>query len=84
MQRALCGFVVVASIGIAATIESEFWYIDKVGAGVARGLIAGVILGSTVWPYNSSLAPAHIHSRLLMWSAVCNYVPAQCSRFGLA
>jgi hypothetical protein len=45
MGKALCALA-VTSIGIVATIESDFWPIDKVrGAEVIRGMIDGVILG---------------------------------------
>jgi len=70
MQRALSAVAAVAGVGVAATAQSEFFAFEEVGSQAARCVIAGVILGSNIWPYNPGLVPAHIHSRLLIWSSV--------------
>jgi hypothetical protein len=60
----------ITSIGVVAMIESDFWPIDKAGgAKAARSLIDGMILGSNVWHYNPSLAPAYTNSTLTMLSS---------------
>ena len=70
MGKALSVLATVATIGAAAAIESDFWPIDKVGsAETARSLIEGMILGSNVWHYNPSLAPAYTNSTLTMLSS---------------
>ena len=60
----------ITGIGVVAMIESDFWPIDKVrGAEAARSLVDGMILGSNVWHYNPSLAPAYTNSTLIMLSS---------------
>jgi hypothetical protein len=67
MGKALSALATITSIGVVAMIESDFGPIDKVGVTeAARSLIDGMILGSNVWPYNPSLAPAYTNSRLIM------------------
>jgi hypothetical protein len=70
MGKALSALATVASIGVVAMIENDCWPINKVGsAEAARGLIDGMILGSNVWHYNPSLAPAYTNSTLIMLSS---------------
>ena len=70
MGKALSALATVTTIGAAAAIDSYFWPIDKVGsAESARSLIDGMILGSNVWHYNPSLAPAYTNSTLIMLSS---------------
>jgi hypothetical protein len=60
----------ITGIGVVAMIESDFWPVDKVGGvEAARSLIGGMILGSNVWHYNPSLAPAYTNSTLIMLSS---------------
>jgi len=70
MGKALSALATVTSIGVVAMIESDFWPIDRVGGEeAARSLIDGMILGSNVWHYNPSLAPAYTNSTLIMLSS---------------
>jgi hypothetical protein len=55
----------VATAIFATTTETDLQPDAKVIASeVARSLITGIILGSNVGPYQSTLVPAHIESRV--------------------
>jgi hypothetical protein len=57
----LCG-------GLAVPIAVDPQSSGTVAAGVARGAIDGVILGSNAWPS----VPVDVQARLVLWSPECN------------
>jgi hypothetical protein len=70
MGKTLSALATITSVGVIAIIESDFGPIDKIeSAEAARSLIEGMILGSNVWHYNPSLAPAYTNSTLIMLSS---------------
>jgi hypothetical protein len=54
-----------------------------VAVDMARGIIAGVILGSNVWPYQPSLVPADVQARVLLRPTECTWSD-QCGGYGYA
>ena len=52
-------------------------------ANVGRSLIAGVILGSQVWPYGLSALSPESQTSLLLGAPDCS-LPGQCDTYGLA
>jgi hypothetical protein len=67
MRKVLTILASVAAICLAATIATSPVPSSTVAAGLARGVIGGVILGSNVWPST----PADVQARLLLWSPDC-------------
>ncbi len=66
MRRQLIVLFIVASVGLAMAVASNPEPGSKVAAGLARGAISGVILGSNNWP----TVAADVQSRLLLQQAV--------------
>ena len=85
MAKAMNVLAVVAtamSVGLVATIVATGpGPSARLAAEVGRGVVAGVILGSGVWP--SNLIPGDIQSQLLLWSLDCER-QGQCRNYGLA
>jgi hypothetical protein len=70
------------SVGLVATVAATGpGPSGRLAAEVGRAMVAGVILGSGVWP--SNLVPAEIQSQLLLWSLDCER-QGQCGHYGLA
>jgi hypothetical protein len=75
---AAAGGIAVAAPLAATTIQPS----DEGIAALAHSLVAGVILGSGVWPY--SLSPVSSEqARQLLDSPDCGW-PGQCDPYGLA
>jgi hypothetical protein len=68
LRKPLTVLVTAAGIGLAATIAVDPQSSGTVAAGVARGAIDGVILGSNAWPS----VPINVQARLVLWSPDCN------------
>ena len=70
MGKALSALATITSVCAVAMSESDFGPIDKVGSAEAvRSLIDGMILGSNIWHFDPSLAPAYANSTLIMLSS---------------
>jgi hypothetical protein len=74
MKPILIAAALVACIVVATTraTDGSRHDIKIIASEVARGLIAGIILGANVGPYLSGLIPAHIESRV----TASGYAPA--------
>jgi hypothetical protein len=84
MQKTFIVLAAMAGIGLAATVATTDIRPDgKMVADLGRGLAAGVILGSGVWPYGLSPIPPDLQSRLLLSAPDCDD-GAQCGMYGLA
>jgi hypothetical protein len=68
LRKPLTVLVAAAAIGLAATIAVDPQSSGTVAAGVVRGVIDGVILGSNAWPS----VPVDVQARLLLWSPDCS------------
>jgi hypothetical protein len=68
LRKPLTVLATAAAIGLAATIAVGPQSSGTVAAGVARGVIDGVILGSNAWPS----VPVNVQARLVLWSPDCN------------
>ena len=68
LRKPLTVLAAAAAIGLAATIAVDPQSSGTVAAGVARGVIDGVILGSNAWPS----VPVNVQARLVLWSPDCN------------
>jgi hypothetical protein len=81
MQKALVVLATAASMGLAITtsIAIDFRPNGRMAAEVGRALVAGVILGSGVWPYNLKPNPPEIETRLMTF-ANCNW-QAHCDSY---
>jgi hypothetical protein len=66
MSSRLIFFLIASSFGLALAIESGPEPASKVADGLARGGVAGVILGSNYW----APLPADVQSRLLLLQVV--------------
>jgi hypothetical protein len=66
MKPILIAAALVACVAVATTYATEGSRrdISIIASELARGLIAGIILGANVGPYLSGLIPAHIESRV--------------------
>ena len=62
MRSGLIVFLVASSFGLALAIESGPATAGKIALGLARGAVAGVILGCNHW----APVPADVQSRLLL------------------
>jgi hypothetical protein len=65
VQKALTVITTVVVIGAPAALGTGLWRDGKFAAGLARGVITGVILGSNVWPHQPGLSPADVKLRIL-------------------
>jgi hypothetical protein len=83
MQKALVVFATAASMGLAITtsIAIDFRPNGRMAAEVGLALVAGVILGSGVWPYNLKPNPPEIETRLMTFTN-CNW-QAHCDSYEL-
>ena len=61
LRKPLTVLAAAAAIGLAATIAVDPQSSGTVAAGVARGVIDGVILGSNAWPS----VPVNVQARLM-------------------
>ena len=68
------GFAVIAATGPRIDRQTA--------AEVSHAIVAGVILGSGAWPYNSILGPNELQPRVILGSADCEGQP-QCPRDGI-
>jgi hypothetical protein len=68
LRKLLTLLATAAAIGLAGTIAVDPQSSGTVAAGVARGAIDGVILGSNAWPS----VPLNVQARLMLWSPDCN------------
>ena len=68
LRKPLTVLAAAAAIGLGATIAVDPQSSGTVAAGVARGVIDGVILGSNAWPS----VPVNVQARLVLWSPDCN------------
>jgi hypothetical protein len=68
LRKPLTGLSIAAAIGLAATIVVAPEFSGSVSAGLARGVIGGVILGTNAWPS----VPVDVQARLALWSSDCN------------
>jgi hypothetical protein len=75
---AAAGGIAVAAPIVATAIQPSGEDI----AAVAHSLVAGVILGSGVWPYGQSPVSPELQSRLLDFPD-CSW-PGQCDPYGFA
>jgi hypothetical protein len=66
MKKALTVLATAVGIAVAAMIATNPSPSGNVAAGVARGAIGGVILGSNAWPS----VPVDVQSRLLASAAL--------------
>ena len=82
MKRISIAAALVAGVAVAATwaTEGSRRDISIIASEVARGLIAGIILGANVGPYLSGLIPAHIESRM----TASGYAPPPPDSYSLA
>jgi hypothetical protein len=71
MKRALIAAALVAGIGFTAMIATDP-DAKVVASEVAHGLVSGIILGSSVEPYQAKLVPDLIESRV----TASGYAPA--------
>ena len=84
MQKALIVLAATAGIGLAAPWAAPLVQPSReVIPTLAHGLIAGVILGSGVWPYGVSPVPPGLQTRLLLGSPDCDW-EGRCGAYGLA
>jgi hypothetical protein len=82
MKKPAIALGIGAAIGLAATVGGVRFGSDAPG-DVVHGIVAGVILGSRVWPYDWTAPHADSQSRLQLLSSVCR-AQGQCSGYGLA
>jgi hypothetical protein len=68
LRKPLTVLAAAAAIGLAATIAVDPQSSGTVAAGVARGVIDGVILASNAWPS----VPVNVQARLVLWSPDCS------------
>lgn len=81
MRKSVVAFAIGAAIGLAgaaAAVRSD----GEVAAQTMRGVVAGVILGSRVQPYDWNAPVAEYRSRLQLWSSLCDW--HSCDGYGLA
>ena len=84
MKKSAIALGVAASLGLAATIGvAKVPPGSDVPADVVHGVVAGVILGSRVWPYEWNAPHADSRSRLQLLSVVCRW-QGQCAGYGVA
>jgi hypothetical protein len=81
MSKMLIVGAAVAGIGLAAFAANPG--AGKMAGGLADSLAAGVILGSTVWPYGVSPIPPDLQAKVLRDSPGCDG-DGQCGMYGLA
>jgi hypothetical protein len=82
MQKLLIVLAAVGGIGSMVPIAAT----KPGGEGIAtlaHSLVAGVILGSDVWPYSRSPLPPELQAKLLLDAPGCGW-PGQCDPYGLA
>jgi hypothetical protein len=81
MQKALVVFATAASMGLAITtsIAIDFRPNGRMAAEIGYAVVAGVLLGSGVWPYNLNPNPPEIETRLMTF-ANCNW-QAHCDSY---
>jgi hypothetical protein len=68
MNKKLTVLATAAAIALMATVAVDPQSSGTVAAGVARGVIGGMILGSNAWPS----VPVDVQARLVLRSRDCN------------
>jgi hypothetical protein len=84
MLKLLIVLTAAGGIAVAAPLAATTIAPNEEGiATLAHSLVAGVILGSGVWPYSQSLLGPESQAKLLLDSPDCGWL-GQCDPYGLA
>jgi hypothetical protein len=82
MAKTLMILAGAASLGFAVVAVTGPPIDRQTAAEVSHAIVAGVILGSGVWPYNSISGPTELQPRVMLGSAECEGQP-QCPPQGI-
>jgi hypothetical protein len=83
MPKLIIVCAAAAGLGLAALAATDIRPDGKMVADLGHSLAAGVILGSSVWPYALSPVPPGLQSRRLLGAPDCDD-GGQCGMYGLA
>jgi hypothetical protein len=67
-RKPLTVLAIAVAVGLTGAIAVDPQSSGTVAAGVVRGAIDGMILGSNAWPS----VPVNVQARLVLWSPDCN------------